>query len=280
MVTPPTKEGKINPYLLAAADRVGVDAVYKVGGAWAIAGLAYGTQTLPKVDVVVGPGNTYVTLAKKMVAGVVGIDMLAGPSEILVIADQFATPEFIAADLLSQAEHDPMASALLMTDSDKIAKAVSAEVIRQMSGLDRKEVAQQSLNDYGFILRVPNIPAAIELANRIAPEHLEVCIQSPFEVIGMIQNAGAVFLGEFTPESMGDYIAGPNHVLPTGGTARFSSALSVETFMKRTSLIHYSKDAFVREAADVMRLAETEGLRAHAGSVRIRMGSKKNQTHD
>ena len=271
MVTPPTKDGTVNPYLLAAAKRVEVDAVYKVGSAWAIAALAYGTETIPKVDVIVGPGNIYVTLAKKIVAGTVGIDMLAGPSEILVIADSTARPDFIAADLLSQAEHDTLASAILVTDSKATAKAVAAAVDEQLENLARKEVARESLARFGAIMIVPDLDAAIELSNRIAPEHLELQVKDPLAYLGRIRNAGAVFMGSFTPEPVGDYIAGPNHVLPTAGTARFSSALSVDNFIKKTSLIQYSKAALNREAKDIIRLAEIEGLDAHANSVKVRL---------
>ena len=271
MVTPPTRDGTVNPYLLAAAKRVEVDAVYKVGSAWAIAALAYGTETIPKVDVIVGPGNIYVTLAKKIVAGTVGIDMLAGPSEILVIADSTARPDFIAADLLSQAEHDTLASAILVTDSKATAKAVAATVDKQLENLARKEIARESLARFGAIMIVPDLDAAVELSNRIAPEHLELQIKDPFAYLGRIRNAGAVFMGNFTPEPVGDYIAGPNHVLPTAGTARFSSALSVDNFIKKTSLIQYSKAALKREARDIIRLAEIEGLGAHANSIKIRL---------
>ncbi len=271
MVTPPTRDGTVNPYLLAAAKRVEVDAVYKIGSAWAIAALAYGTETIPKVDVIVGPGNIYVTLAKKIVAGTVGIDMLAGPSEILVIADSTARPDFIAADLLSQAEHDTLASAILVTDSKSTAKAVSAAVDEQLENLARKEIARESLARFGAIMIVPDLDAAIELSNRIAPEHLELQVKDPLAYLGRIRNAGAVFMGSFTPEPVGDYIAGPNHVLPTAGTARFSSALSVDNFIKKTSLIQYSKAALKREAGDIIRLAEIEGLGAHANSVKIRL---------
>jgi len=271
MVTPSTRQGQVNPYLLVAARKVGVDAVYKVGSAWAIAALAYGTETIPKVDVIVGPGNIYVTLAKKIVAGTVGIDMVAGPSEILVIADTSANPEFLAADLLSQAEHDVRASAILITDSRETAADVADAVKRQIAVLSRREIAAESISRYGAILVVPDITAAVDLANRIAPEHLELQLQDPFAVIGLIRNAGAVFLGHFTPEPVGDYIAGPNHVLPTAGTARFSSALSVENFVKKTSIVQYSQQAFENEARDIMRLAEIEGLTAHVNAVKIRL---------
>jgi histidinol dehydrogenase len=271
MATPPTRGGTVDPHLLVAADKAGVDAVYRVGSAWAIAALAYGTETIPAVEVIVGPGNVYVTLAKKLVAGTVGIDMIAGPSEILVIADHSAHPEFAAADLLSQAEHDPLASAVLLTDSAEVAKAVVAAVQAQLPHLARREIAAASLARYGAALVVPDIETAVALANRIAPEHLELQLAAPFDWVGRIRNAGAVFLGHFTPEPVGDYVAGPNHVLPTAGTARFSSALSVEHFTKKTSLIHYSRAALEDEARDVMRLAETEGLGAHANAVRVRL---------
>ena len=271
MVTPSTKDGSINPHLLVAAKTVGVDEIYKVGSAWAIAALAYGTETISRVDVIVGPGNMYVTLAKKIVSGTVGIDMTAGPSEILVIADESAIPEYTAADLLSQAEHDALASAMFVTDSMKTAKAVLAALNDQLNKLERRDIAEKSLSKYGAIIVVCDILAAIELSNRIAPEHLELQINNPFEYIGKIKNAGAVFLGNYTPEPVGDYIAGPNHVLPTAGTARFSSALSVDNFIKKTSLISYTKEAFNREAKDIIMLAETEGLGAHANSVRIRL---------
>jgi histidinol dehydrogenase len=270
MVTPAGRNGNVSPHLLAAAGQVGVDEVYKIGSAWGVAALTYGTETVPRVDVVVGPGNIYVTLAKKLVAGTVGIDMIAGPSEILVIADDSADPDYIAADLLSQAEHDVLASALLITDSKKLAAAVSRSVEEQLAGLARKEIAAGSLDRFGAILVVANIDTALELANRIAPEHLELQVRDPFARIAQIRNAGAVFIGAYTPEPVGDYIAGPNHVLPTAGTARFASALSVEHFLKKTSLVYYSKDAFGKEAADIARLAETEGLTAHANAVKIR----------
>ena len=270
LMTPPMENGSINPHILAAAHRIGITSVFKAGSAWAIAALAYGTKTVPKVDVIVGPGNIYVTLAKKLVAGTVGIDMIAGPSEILIIADKGADPEFLAADLLSQAEHDVMASAILVTDSRALAEKTIAALETQMEKLPRKEIARKSIERFGAVMLVPDIETGIELSNRLAPEHLEFMVKDPFDYLDRIQNAGALFLGPYTPEPMGDYIAGPNHVLPTAGTARFSSALSVEHFIKKTSLIHYSKEAFAKEADDVIRLAETEGLFAHANSVRIR----------
>ena len=270
MVTPSTRAGGVNPHLLAAAKKVGIKDIYKVGSAWAIAALAYGTETIPRVDVIAGPGNIYVTLAKKILSGSVGIDMIAGPSEVLVIADDTATPGYAAADLLSQAEHDVLSSAILVTDSNRIAKAVAVETEKQLTALTRKEIARESLKRFGAVLVVEDMDAAVELANRIAPEHLELQIKEPFEYIGQIRNAGAVFLGHYTPEPVGDYMAGPNHVLPTAGTARFASALSVDHFTKKTSIIHYSKKAFKKEAADVMRLAELEGLDAHVRSIKIR----------
>ena len=270
MVTPSTRAGGVNPHLLAAAKKVGIKDIYKVGSAWAIGALAYGTDTIPRVDVIVGPGNIYVTLAKKIVAGTVGIDMIAGPSEVLVIADETASPAFVAADLLSQAEHDVLSSAILVTDSRQTAKAVVAEIDKQLGTLARKDIARESIKKYGTVLVVDNLDAAVGLANRIAPEHLELQVEEPFDYLGQIRNAGAVFLGHYTPEPLGDYVAGPNHVLPTAGTARFASALSVDHFIKKTSIIHYSKKAFKKEAADVMRLAELEGLDAHVRSIKIR----------
>jgi histidinol dehydrogenase len=271
MVTPSTKAGGVNPHLLVAAKKAGIKNIYKVGSAWAIAALAYGTETIPRVDVIAGPGNIYVTLAKKIVSGTVGIDMIAGPSEILVIADNGANPDFVAADLLSQAEHDVLSSAILVTDSNRIARQVATEVDQQLAALPRRNIAQESLKRFGAILVVRDIAAAVALANRIAPEHLELQVDEPFEYVGKIRNAGAVFLGHYTPEPVGDYIAGPNHVLPTAGTARFASALSVDHFVKTSSIIHYSRAAFKREAADVMRLAEIEGLGAHVRSIKVRL---------
>jgi histidinol dehydrogenase len=271
MATPPTADGRINPHLLVAAQKAGVGEVYKAGGAWAIGALAFGTATIPKVDVIVGPGNLYVTLAKKIVAGAVGIDIIAGPSEVLVVADDSADPEFIAADLLAQAEHDPLASSVLITTSPELAAGVRAEVQRQLSELGRAEIARKSINRFGAVFVVEDVSRAIELANRVAPEHLELHLRDPFSRLGEIRNAGAVFIGEHTPEPVGDYVAGPNHVLPTAGTARFASALSVDHFLKRSSVIHYSPAALHREAADIMRLAEVEGLGAHANSIRLRL---------
>ncbi|MBF0468944.1 MAG: histidinol dehydrogenase [Desulfamplus sp.] len=274
LMTPPMSDGTINPHMLVAARRVGIDGVFKAGSAWAVAAMAYGTRQVPKVDVIVGPGNLYVTLAKKIVSGTVGIDMIAGPSEILVIADKDANPKFLAADLLSQAEHDVMASAILVTDSSDLAIATSNEVQVQLSALSRKETAERSVRDFGTIMVVPDIESAIALSNRLAPEHLELVVKDPFQYIGQIKNAGALFVGPYTPEPVGDYIAGPNHVLPTAGTARFSSALSVDHFIKKTSLISYSESAFEKEAEDIMTLADIEGLDAHANSIRVRISSR------
>jgi histidinol dehydrogenase len=271
MATPPTRDGSVSPYLLAAAQKAGVDAVYKIGSAWAIGALAYGTATIAKVDVIVGPGNIYVTLAKKLVAGTVQIDMIAGPSEILVLADESATPAYVAADMLSQAEHDPLASAVLVTPSKALALAVDAALQDQVGRLARKEIAQKALNSFGALMVVADIAMAIDLANRIAPEHLELQVAEPFALLGQLRHAGAIFVGSHTPEPVGDYMAGPNHVLPTAGTARFSSALSVDHFVKKTSLIHYSADALKKEAQDIMLLARTEGLDAHARSVQVRL---------
>jgi histidinol dehydrogenase len=268
MVTPPMEDGTINAHLLAAADRVGVTEIYKTGSAWAVAALAHGTKTIAPVDVIVGPGNIYVTLAKKIVSAFVGVDMIAGPSEILVVADETADPGFIAADLLSQAEHDPLSSAILVATSRELVQSVKSEVQLQLAGLSRKQIAEQSIEDFGAVFVVGDISAAMALSNRIAPEHLELQIRDPFA-----KNAGAVFLGAYTPEPVGDYMAGPNHVLPTGGSARFSSALSVDCFVKQSSVVYYSKDAFEREADAIAGLAEIEGLSAHAASIRQRLKS-------
>lgn len=277
MATPPTRDGTISPYILAAAHRAGIDTIYKVGSAWAIAALAYGTETIPKVDVIVGPGNIFVTLAKKLVAGTVQIDMIAGPSEILVVADSSADPDHVAADMLSQAEHDVLASAVLVTDSGKLARAVRRALTEQLQHLDRREIAEKSLQSYGALIVVQDTATAVELSNQIAPEHLELQIREPFNYLGSVRHAGAVFIGPYTPEAVGDYVAGPNHVLPTAGTARFSSALSVDHFIKKTSLIHYSAEAFGQEAEDIIKIASVEGLDAHARSVQARLKSTKSR---
>jgi histidinol dehydrogenase len=271
LATPPRRDGSVNPYLLAAAWEAGVTRVHKVGSAWAVAALAYGTASIPKVDVVVGPGNIYVATAKKLLSGMVGIDLLAGPSEILVIADQHANPEYIAADLLSQAEHDSMASAILITTEKSLAKHVGEFLNKQLVALPRREIARGSLDRYGAAFLVEDLNAAVALANRLAPEHLELQVLDPWALLGRIEHAGAVFLGNYSPEAVGDYFAGPNHVLPTAGTARFASALGVENFLKKTSVISYSKEALNRDGAGIMRLAELEGLQAHAASVRVRL---------
>jgi histidinol dehydrogenase len=271
LVTPPRRDGAINPYLLVAAREVGVTRIHKIGSAWAIAALAYGTTSVTKTDVIVGPGNVYVALAKKLVAGEVGIDMLAGPSEILVIADHQANPDYLAADLLSQAEHDAMASSVLITTDRLIAEQTLQSLGRQLLHLPRNVIARESLENYGAFFLVSDLYTAIGLANRIAPEHLELQIRDPWSYLGKITHAGAVFLGECTPEAVGDYFAGPNHVLPTAGTARFASALGVENFLKRTSVIAYSRSALERDAHAIQRLAELEGLQAHAASIRVRI---------
>jgi len=279
MVTPPRNDGSINPYLLAAAREAGVNRIYRAGSAWGIAALAYGTKSIRPVDVIVGPGNIYVALAKKLLAGEVGIDMIAGPSEILVLADSSARADYIAADLLSQAEHDSMASAICITTEESLAGDISLSVSRRLTSLPRGETAAASIERYGAVFLVQSVDAAFGLANRIAPEHLELHLKDPLPWLGRIENAGAVFIGDHTPEPVGDYFAGPNHVLPTAGTARFASALGVDDFVKKTNVIAYSRAAFDRDAPSIIRLAELEGLMAHAESVRIRLkkgaGSRK-----
>ena len=270
MVTPPDKNGKINPAILAAAFVAGVDKIYKVGGAQAIAALAYGTETIPKVDKIVGPGNAFVAEAKKQVFGKVSIDMIAGPSEILIVADGKNNAKYIASDLLSQAEHDKMASAVLITDNKDFANAVSNELERQIPLLERSEIARASIDDNGKIIVTDNLESAIELANRLAPEHLELCLDEPFSYLDKIKHAGSVFLGRNCPEAMGDYIAGTNHTLPTSGTARFSSALSVDDFIKKTQFTYYTKDALSQVADKVSYFAKKEGLDAHARSATVR----------
>ena len=271
MVTPPRSDGSINPYLLAAAREVGVSRIHRAGSAWGIAALAYGTKSIPSVDVIVGPGNIYVALAKKLVSGEVGIDMIAGPSEILVLADSSARADYIAADLLSQAEHDVMASAICITTEESLAGDIALSVSRQLSALPRSETAAASIDRYGAVFVAKSMDSALGLANRIAPEHLELHLKDPLPWLGRIENAGAVFIGDHSPEPVGDYFAGPNHVLPTAGTARFASALGVDAFLKKTSVIAYSRAAFDRDARSIIRLAELEGLTAHAESVRIRL---------
>jgi histidinol dehydrogenase len=270
MVSPPSETGEMNPYTLVAADKVGVDKIYKVGGAQAVGALAFGTKTIPKVDKIVGPGNIYVTLAKKLAYGYVDIDMLAGPSEVLVLADKTAVPRHVAADLLSQAEHDPMASSILVTDSKELADEVKVELKEQLAELSRKEIAGQAIEDYGAIILTKNLEESIEITNRFAAEHLEVAVDKPFEALGKIKNAGAIFLGHYTAEPIGDYIAGPNHVLPTGGSARFYSPLNIDDFVKKSSIISYSKEGLAKVKDKAIKLAEVEGLDAHANSVRVR----------
>jgi len=270
MVVPPASDGTVHPYVLCAAREAGVHKVFKCGGAQAVAALAFGTGSIPKVDKITGPGNIFVTLAKKEVYGHVDIDMLAGPSEILVIADATADPRYIAADLLSQAEHDVLASSILVTDSEQLIAQVEQEVERQLAALPRQEIAREALSRNGLLLLVDNLQQAIEAANISAPEHLEIITADPFAWLPFIRNAGAVFLGPYSPEPLGDYFAGPNHVLPTGGTARFYSVLNVETFMKKTSIISYTRAALEAVMDDIVLLADKEGLEAHANAVRIR----------
>lgn len=275
MCTPPSKNGKVRAEILAAAKIAGVDRIYKCGGAQAIAAMAYGTESIPKVYKIVGPGNIFVALAKKLVFGTVSIDMIAGPSEILVVADGKADARHVAADMLSQAEHDKLASAVLVTDSATLAKDVAAEIDRQLETLPRREIASASIENNGKIIVTDSIERAVEVANAIAPEHLEMCVENPRAWLDKIKNAGSVFLGGYTPEALGDYFAGPNHTLPTGGSAKFSSPLSVDDFVKKTQYIMYSAEALEKAAADVEYFAESEGLDGHARSVKIRAGGKK-----
>lgn len=270
MVTPPTKDGKANPDILTAAAVAGVDRVFLLGGAQAVAALAYGTETIPKVDKIVGPGNIFVATAKRQLYGVVDIDMVAGPSEILVLADETANPKYVAADLMSQAEHDRLASAILITTSRKLAEETKAELERQVESLSRKEIIRESLQNFGGIIVCDTIDRAIDLANEVAPEHLEVAVKDPFTYLGRLDNAGSIFLGEYAPEPLGDYYAGPNHVLPTSGTARFFSPLSVDAFVKKSSYIYYTKEALQEASADIVRFANKEGLTAHANSIIVR----------
>ena len=269
MMVPP-KNGKINPYVLIAAKEAGVSQIFKIGGAQAIAAMAFGTETIPRVDKITGPGNIFVTLAKKAVYGHCDIDMLAGPSEILIVADKTADPVYTAADMLSQAEHDTLASSIVITDSAELAQKVAAEAEKQLSELPRQEIARASLDKNGLIIVAEDILQAIELANVSAPEHMEILTEQPFQLLPYVRHAGAVFLGAYSPEPLGDYFAGPNHVLPTGGTARYYSVLNVETFMKRTSLISYTQAELDKASDDIIRLAEAEGLQAHANAIRLR----------
>lgn len=270
VIVTPTKTGKINSDILAAAKVAGVDRIFKIGGAQAIAALAYGTESVPKVDKIVGPGNAFVAEAKKQVFGKVSIDMIAGPSEILVVADGTNNPEYVAADLLSQAEHDKMASAVLVTDSEDFAKQVSEALERQIPKLLRSEIARKSIDDNGKIIVAEDLLSAIEIANEIAPEHLELCVDNPFDYLDKVQHAGSIFMGKYCPEALGDYFAGPNHTLPTGGTARFSSPLSVDDFVKKSQFVYYEKDALKQVADKIDYFAKKEGLQAHAESATVR----------
>ncbi|WP_284643412.1 histidinol dehydrogenase [Paenibacillus silviterrae] len=278
MVTPPSTAGVegINPHILVAAAEAGVREIYRVGGAQAVAALAYGTESIAAADKIVGPGNIYVALAKRYVFGAVDIDSIAGPSEIVVLADESADAAYVAADLLSQAEHDEMASAILVTPSPELAEAVRTEVDRQLAALPRRDIAAQSIRDYGAILRVASLDEGVSVVNQLAPEHLEVIVREPFQYLGKIENAGAVFLGPYSSEPVGDYFAGPNHVLPTNGTARFSSPLNVDDFMKKSSVIYYSKEALLRDGEKIIALARHEGLEAHARAIQIRLEKEGN----
>ncbi len=275
MVTPPSKDGSINPVILAAARVAGIDRIFKVGGAQAIAALAYGTESIPKVDKIVGPGNAYVAEAKRQVYGIVSIDMIAGPSEILIVADEKTNPRHVAADLLSQAEHDKNASAVLVTDSDSLALAVQTELERQIPLLERAEIARASIDNNGKIIVAPTLAAVIDIANELAPEHLELCVDNPFDYLDSIRHAGSIFMGRNCPEALGDYFAGPNHTLPTSGTAKFSSPLSVDDFVKKTQYTYYTADALSRVAEDVSYFATKEGLTAHAKSATVRLEDEK-----
>ena len=271
----PAPDGEINPHVLVAAKLAGVDRIFRIGGAQAIAALAYGTETIPRVDKITGPGNIYVATAKKLVFGQVGIDMIAGPSEILIVSDGSGNPAHIAADLLSQAEHDQLASAMLITTDRTFGESVAAEVDSQLMSLRRADIARASWKDFGVIIVTRDLAEAVSFANSLAPEHLELAVENPFEILSSIKNAGAIFLGHYTPESAGDYLAGPNHTLPTGGTARFFSPLSVDDFVKKSSLIYFSEGALKRLGEDIIRVAELEGLEAHAESVKIRIKNRK-----
>lgn len=271
MVTPPSANGKVNPVILAAAEVAGVDRIFKVGGAQAIAALAFGTESVPRVDKIVGPGNAFVAEAKKQVYGTVSIDMIAGPSEILVVADRTANPAFVAADLLSQAEHDKLASAVLITNSEALAFAVTLELEKQIPLLPRAEIARTSIDKNGKIIVVKDLKTAIDVANELAPEHLELAVDNPFDYLDGVRHAGSIFMGKYCPEALGDYLAGPNHTLPTSGTARFSNPLSVDDFVKKTQYTYYTKEAFSRVAKDVAYFADKEGLGAHARSATIRL---------
>jgi histidinol dehydrogenase len=273
MVTPPKNDGSINSYILVAASLAGVSEIYKVGGAQSIGALAYGTETIKNVDKIVGPGNIYVAMAKKLVFGTVDIDMVAGPSEILVIADENSNSKYIAADLMSQAEHDKRAASILLTTSEKLYNEVLEEINIQIKDLERKDIIEESLKNYGMAVICEDINKCIELSNKIAPEHLELMIENPLEYLGSVKNAGSIFLGYYSPEPLGDYYAGPNHVLPTNGTARFSSPLSVDSFIKKSSYLYYSKEELQKVSKNIMILAEKEGLTAHRNSVKVRVNN-------
>jgi histidinol dehydrogenase len=270
MATPPNAKGEVNPYTLVAAAELGIAEIYKMGGAQAVFALARGTETIKKVDLITGPGNIYVTVAKKMVYGEVNIDMLAGPSEILIIADRKADPAYLAADLMSQAEHDIMARSILVTDDEALLDRVEAELQKQIKALARREIIAQALEKNGAFILTADLAEACRVANLIAPEHLELMVEDPFALLSKVKNAGAIFMGRYTPEPVGDYYAGPNHILPTGGTARFNSPVTVDTFMKTSSLLYYSREGILKDADDIIKLATVEGLTAHANSVRIR----------
>lgn len=270
MVTPPSKDGKVNPNVLAAAKIAGVDKIYNIGGAQAVAALALGTESIPKVDKIVGPGNIFVATAKRLLYGTVDIDMIAGPSEILIICDESADPKFLAADMMSQAEHDKMASSIVLCTTRELAERIDAEVQRQLCYLSRTEIIRKSLEDYGVIVVCGNVDNALELANQVAPEHLELMLDDPFHYLGKVDNAGSVFMGHYSPEPLGDYFAGPNHVLPTNGTARFFSPLSVDSFIKKSSYLFYSREALAKAKDKITTLARSEGLDAHANSITVR----------
>ncbi len=277
LVTPPDKNGFINNKILVAAKLCGINKIYKLGGAQAIAAMAYGTESIDSVSMIVGPGNAFVAEAKRQVYGDVGIDMVAGPSEILVIADEKANPKYIAADLMSQAEHDELASSILITTSKNLAKKVNEEIKLQIEKLNRKEIIENSLINFGKIIVCNSIREGIEVANLIAPEHLELLVENPMEYLSEVKNAGSVFLGKYTPEPIGDYFGGTNHVLPTGGTAKFSSPLSVDTFMKKSSFLYYSKDAIQKDGEKIIRFANEEGLTAHANSIKVRLDNEEDK---
>ncbi|NLP23608.1 MAG: histidinol dehydrogenase, partial [Syntrophomonadaceae bacterium] len=270
MVTPPAQDGSLNPYTLVAAAELGLEEIYKMGGAQAVFALAWGTDTVPPVDLISGPGNIYVTLAKKMVYGDVNIDMLAGPSEILIIAEGSSDPAYVAADLMSQAEHDVLARSILVTDNENLAQQVEVELQRQLESLSRRDIIIESLERYGAVIITDNLVESCRVANRVAPEHLELIVDKPFEILHLIENAGSIFMGAHTPEPVGDYFAGPNHILPTGGTARFYSPVTVDTFRKASSVLYFSKQGLLESADEIIKLATVEGLTAHANSIRVR----------